>query len=52
MGQVLNALKWVEFEIGDKSFGETATVEALCGVAEFDSKFLRFRSFCWVFRMK
>lgn len=45
MGQVLNALKWVEFEIGDKSFGETATVEALCGVAEFDSKFLRFRSF-------
>lgn len=45
MGQVLNALKSVDFEIGEKSFGETATVEAMCGVAEFDSKFLRFRSF-------
>ncbi|HMS99465.1 MAG TPA: YigZ family protein [Saprospiraceae bacterium] len=38
MGQVLNALKSVDFEIIDKHFGEMAKVEVTCGLADFDQK--------------
>lgn len=38
MGQVLNALKLVDFEIIDKHFEEMAEVEVTCGLADFDQK--------------
>lgn len=38
MGQVLNALKSVDFEIMDKTFDEMAVIEVSCGLADFDKK--------------
>ncbi len=44
MGQVLNALKSVDFEVGEKKFEDRATIEASCGVSEFNAKYLKLRS--------
>ena len=43
MGQVLNALKWADFEVGEKVFGESATIEATCGVNDFNYKYHRLK---------